>query len=252
MDSEPSSTVPEPAPPRRSLARPILYGISAAATVVSSLLLGWRFILASVLVLAVHEFGHAGATWLFTRRFPAIVLVPPMFGLTFARPMIGRPAHEILVMKMGGVWLSGVLAFLLVPFAGATDWLYTLLLYSVFLNAFNLVPIPGMDGGAITYYLVRGRGWPQRLAITLLLAGLGALLAAWLNAVFIWVFFGLNTLAMISKAFQAPEEADALPPSALLAWIGAQIVTLTVLLHLLWMLLSLGEPWTRVSRAIGI
>jgi len=252
MGSEPSTTAPETDEPRRSPARPILYGISAVSVIVSSALLGWRLVAASAVVLAIHEFGHAAVIWLYTRRFPPVVLVIPLFGATFGASMTGRAPHQILCMKMGGVWLSGLLAFLLVPFAGTADWLYLPILYSVLVNAFNLLPVPGMDGGAIAPYLVRGRSWPQRLAVTLFLVGLGALLAAWLNSVFIWVLFGLNTMAMLIRAFQAPREADALPTPALLAWIGAQALTLTVLLHLLWTLLSMEDPWGRVSRAVGI
>lgn len=230
-------------------ARRGLYAVSGAAIAFSVWLLGWRMALALSVGLLVHEFGHALATWLYTRKFPAMVLIPPFFGLTFALPMAGRPANDVLAMKMAGIWFSLLVCLGLLPFAGSSDLLYAGIAFSLVNNGLNLLPIPGLDGGAICLHLIRGRSLPGRLVVTLLMLSVGVLFAVWAATTFVWIVLGLNAVMLGSKALRLPKDGDApeLSRGAVLAWVGAQALTFTVLAHIGWVLLSLGSPMVRIS-----
>ena len=90
MDFEgPSSAPADPARAGR-VARKMLLGLTPAAVAFSIWLLGLKLAATLTAGLLVHEFGHALVTWLYTRKVPPMLLVPPFFGLTFAMSMTGK------------------------------------------------------------------------------------------------------------------------------------------------------------------
>ncbi|MCI0659094.1 MAG: hypothetical protein L0170_18730 [Acidobacteria bacterium] len=64
---------------------------------------------------------------------------------------------------------------------------------------------------------------------------------------------GINALILISRALRKPQagELPELPGSQVLAWIGAQVLTFTVIVHVAWVMLSLGDPMIRIGRVLG-
>lgn len=253
MDSEGPSSGPAKLARAGFVARKALLALSAGAIAFSAWLLGWKLALTLSLGLLVHEFGHALATWHYTRKMPAMLLVPPFFGLTFAISMAGRPAGEQLTVKMGGIWFSLAVCLLLLPMAPASDLLYAGIAFSLLNNAVNLLPIPGLDGGAICLYLIRGRRLAGRAAIALAMLAVGVLFALWLSTTFVWVMVGINALILGSKALRVPAsgEAPELSVGSVLAWIGAQALTFTVIVHVAWVLVSMGSPMLRIGRILG-
>jgi Zn-dependent protease len=235
------------------VARKVLLALSVGAMAFSVWLLGWKLALTLSVGLLVHEFGHASVTWLYTRKMPAMVVIPPFFGLTFSISMAGRPAPQLLAVSMGGIWFSLAVSLLLLPLAPASDLLYAGIGFSLLNNALNLLPIPGLDGGAICLHLIRGRTVAPRVAIALTLLGIGVLFALWLSTIFVWVMMGINALVLVSRACRKPQEGEGpeLAGSQVMAWIGAQALTFTVLVHVAWVLLSMGDPLIRIGRVLG-
>jgi Zn-dependent protease len=235
------------------MARHVLLGLSGAAIGLSVWLLGWKLAVVLSAGLLVHEFGHALVAWLYTGRLPPMVLIPPFFGLTFASSMSGRPAGQILALKMGGVWFSLLVCLALMPLASSWDLLYAGIAYSLVNNALNLLPIPGLDGGGICLYLIRGRSLGGRFAIAAAMLAAGVAFGVWAASTFVWVMLGLTSITLLLRARRVPGpgEAPELPDGAVLAWVGAQALTFTVLLHVAWVLLSLGNPMERIGRVLS-
>jgi len=130
------------------------YGITAFSFVASiwfyTLFFGFKFALVFVLLIAVHEVGHA----IFVRGFglavPAIYFVPGLGAMT---TWTGKTSViQESVIAFGGPLLGGLASAACFGYGIATHepfWLacaYT----GFFLNLFNMVPLAMLDGGRMT------------------------------------------------------------------------------------------------------
>lgn len=122
-----------------------------------SLFFGWKFALGFVLLIFVHEMGHALA--LRQQGIPAGAPVfIPFMGAVIA--MKGRPrdAWVEAVVGIGGPLLGTLGAIVALGVAAATGsslW-YALASTGFLLNLFNMIPISPLDGGRIVGAISRG------------------------------------------------------------------------------------------------
>lgn len=114
------------------------------------LLYGWPFGVGIVLLIFVHECGHAVAARLRGIPIAAMVFVPFM-GAFVTMKRGGKDAAEgAFIGIMGPVFgLGAGLACLLLYAAAPSPFWLALAQWSFMINLFNLLPIPMLDGGRL-------------------------------------------------------------------------------------------------------
>lgn len=124
--------------------------------VVWSMLFGsWKFALAFLVLLGIHEMGH----YLVARALGMKVTMPiftPIGALIQMREM-PKNAYEEALMAYGGPFLGtvGALAALVLGTVTQTPIILVAAKAAFFLNLFNLVPLSPLDGGRISMAISR-------------------------------------------------------------------------------------------------
>jgi Zn-dependent protease len=110
-------------------------------------------------VLLFHEVGHLVAMRLFGYRDTKIFFLPFFGAITSGEQPVGQARwQEALVLLMGP--LPGILlgaALLGATFVAPTPSVSKLALYLVLINAFNLLPLAGLDGGQLWRHVLFSR-----------------------------------------------------------------------------------------------
>ncbi len=182
-----------------------LLALSAMASLTAwGLIFGWGQAVALILILLVHEMGHALAMRAFGYRDMSMFFVP------FLGAMVTGVAKELAAWKQVVMLLAGPVPGL---FAGlvaliyldqhtvqnaAFDWQAAATM-AVFINLFNLLPITPLDGGQLLELALFSR-WPRaRLAFAVLgVAGFFAL-AFWINGPLVWMLAVILAGTMVSQ-----------------------------------------------------
>jgi Zn-dependent protease len=121
----------------------------------------WRFGLGFVLLILVHELGH----FLEARRQGLPVTLPtfvPFLGAYVTVRHAGIPPWRRALVSLAGPFVGGLgaAAVWAVGSAHNTVWLLVLANIGFLLNAFNLLPIGFLDGGAVLQAISQSRrGW---------------------------------------------------------------------------------------------
>jgi len=118
---------------------------------------GWSFALGFVLLIFVHEMGHA----LVLRRLGIHAGAPvfiPFVGAVIAMKGLPRNAYVEALVGIGGPILGGVgaLVCLIVGWLTGSLFWYSLASVGFLINLFNLIPISPLDGGRIVGVISRG------------------------------------------------------------------------------------------------
>lgn len=156
---------------------------------------GLPFALGFVLLIFVHELGHAIAMW--KEKIPAgAVVFIPFVGAFIAMRAQPRNAHVEARVAIAGPLIGslGAWAVLGAGVAMAFPLLVALGHTAVLINLFNLVPVPPLDGGRIagvftkTYWLIGYAVGVLALVVTqspllliVLIVGLWMLIQRWRN-----------------------------------------------------------------------
>ena len=153
----------------------------------------------ALLACAVHELGHLAAASALGGRVERLGLSAVGAELRFAYPRPLSYGRENLVL------LAGPAANLLLAWLAFAVGAQVLAVFSVWLGAFNLLPIPPMDGGALLDNLMSGLGRPglaggvmtaAGAVLAGILAGIGAVAAVEYGNVTllltaVWLLWGL-------------------------------------------------------------
>lgn len=130
-----------------------LAGISALISVAAySFIFGWRFAVGLVLLLFIHEMGHAVVMKLKGLPVGGMIFIPMLGAAVFMSRMPGNAKDEAEVGIAGPI--AGALASLvclLVALSSPMEpgiWA-SLAYFGFFLNLFNLIPIVPFDGGRV-------------------------------------------------------------------------------------------------------
>jgi Zn-dependent protease len=177
-------------------------GTMALSVLTYSWLYGWRYALGFVVLIFIHELGHALAA-----RRAGLQVGAPVF-IPFVGAWIALPAGNLHPRTEAEVALAGpllgtlgaYLCYLLWRESGTELWL-ALAYAGFFLNLFNLIPLRPLDGGRIA----------QAFSRNLWIAG-----AAALAATFVWspspllVLIALAAAPEVVRAWrQSPSEVAA-------------------------------------------
>lgn len=127
----------------------ITAGTMLASILVYSLLFGWRFAVGVVLLIFIHEAGHALAIKRLGHKVRAMVFVPFM-GAFVQHDMASSPAEtaQIAIMGPAAGMLAGLACGAVYGMTGSPLWL-VLAFLSFYMNLFNLGAIPFLDGGRV-------------------------------------------------------------------------------------------------------
>jgi Zn-dependent protease len=185
--------------------KPLLMGLTKLTTIWSMLLslgvywglYGWQFALGLVLCIYVHEIGHVVAL----KRL-GIAAGPPMFipGFGAVVRLKEYPAdvdEDAQVGLAGPRWGLGVSVFVFLLARLTHSGALTAIAHtSAWINLFNLIPIPPLDGGRG----FRALGNQQRLIV-----------AAVLGAVYLFTgqaFVGIIALLAVARGFEKRPDAS--------------------------------------------
>jgi Zn-dependent protease len=159
--------------------KPLLFGLTKLGTLSSMLLslgvywglYGWRFALGLVLCIYVHEIGHVVAL----KRLGIAASSPmfiPGFGAVVRLQQYPIDVDEDAQVGIAGPrWGLGVSAFVFVlSLLTHSPALKAIAHFSAYINLFNLIPIPPLDGGRAFRALGNGQRFACGVALGLLYA----------------------------------------------------------------------------------
>lgn len=117
---------------------------------------GWPFAVGFVLLIFVHEMGHAVVLRRQGIHAGAPVFIP-FVGAVIAMKGLPRDAYVEALVGIGGPILGsvGALACLVVGWATGSAFWYALAWVGFMINLFNLIPISPLDGGRIAGVISR-------------------------------------------------------------------------------------------------
>ncbi len=188
----------------RGARRDVKLGLLAVSATASLLVWGWLFgwgqAIALLVILFVHEMGHALAMRVFGYRDMQMVFLPLVGAAVTgaARDLAGWKRAVILLAGPVPGLVAGIGALLyLTANPGsefAFDWQMAASM-AVFINLFNLLPISPLDGGQL-FALSLGR-WPRlRLGFVLFSAAAFFGLAFWLEHWLLWLVAALVAVTL--------------------------------------------------------
>jgi len=135
--------------------------------------LDWKTALAVVIVLLVHECGHAVAMRLFGYRDLNMFFIP-MMGAVVTGNVKNIPVWKQAIVLLAGPvpgLLFGIAVALNIHAFAPGSFITVLGLNAAFLNAFNLLPLSFLDGGKLLEITLLSR-WPYALFAFALLSAL--------------------------------------------------------------------------------
>ncbi len=163
-------------------------GFSALLSIaIYSLIFGWPFAIGLVVLLFIHEMGHALVMKIKGIPVGGLIFIPMLGAAVFMRQMPKNAQDEAEVGIAGpvaGAIASGV-CLALAEMSPHTITIWAPLAYfGFFMNLFNLVPVLPFDGGRVLGAIDR------RIWIVGFLALLGFQIWQWINGAFsIWLLF---------------------------------------------------------------
>jgi Zn-dependent protease len=159
-----------------------------------AMLWGLPFALGFVLLIFVHEMGHALVMQQQGIRAGAPVFIP-FVGAVIAMKSLPRNAWVEALVGIGGPVLGsvGALVCLIVGWAGGSLFWYCLAYTGFLINLFNLIPISPLDGGRIVGVISRWL-WAAGYAV-----GVAVFLITKSPILFLILLLGLFTLARTLK-----------------------------------------------------
>ncbi len=191
--------------PRLNVKAAVLVLSLAVSLVLWGVALDLQRAVALVIVLLVHEFGHALAMRAFGWKDLSMFFVPFIGAVVTGKPR-EAPAWQQIVVLLAGP-LPGLLAgaALLVGFEDAPRvglW-HDIALIAISVNLFNLLPITPLDGGRLVEIALFSR-WPRlRLAFALLGVVAFVALAVWLSNLALWLIALILAAGVVGQWRQA-------------------------------------------------
>jgi len=115
-----------------------------------ALFFGWKFAVAFVLLIAIHETGHAICMRAFGLPVAAMVFVPGFGAFAMAGAGFGSAYRESIIALAGPLFGTlGSLVCLAYGMLTNEPFWYAVAYTGFFLNLFNMVPVGFLDGGRI-------------------------------------------------------------------------------------------------------
>lgn len=164
-----------------------------------------------VVVLIVHELGHAIGMRAFGYRDVAVFFIPLFGAAASGRPRGVARSKQAIVLLLGP--LPGILAGCVLAWIGGPAWLHTTAVMLLWVNALNLIPVEPFDGGQLFQVLVFSR---HRI-LELVFRGLTAAIVVAASLYFhFWILAVVGYLLLMSL----PQRAKLLRAAATLGRLG--------------------------------
>ncbi|HFE45439.1 MAG TPA: site-2 protease family protein [Nannocystis exedens] len=171
-----------------------------------SLIVSWKFALAFVVLIGIHESGHVFAMWRSGVKVKGIYFIPFFGGVAVGESAARSAARNAYIAVNGPVWGS-LFAFLcFAVFLGSGEqWAFVgaLAAWGALLNLFNLLPIMPLDGGRILAALGTSRSWGLPLIFTSLVLGASLAYFAHFDLLVLMVIFGLVEFGTTVRTMQS-------------------------------------------------
>jgi Zn-dependent protease len=156
-------------------------GLAGASAVTYTLMFSWKFAMAIMLLLFVHESGHVWAMRKCGIKTKGFYFIPFFGGAAIAEESFGSRRNETYVALMGPVW------GLLLSLVAAVTYQYTgwplmaaLASWMALINLINMLPVNPLDGGRILKSIMFSIGsW---LGLTFMLVGSSVAIFLFLKA----------------------------------------------------------------------
>ncbi len=164
-------------------------------------LAGWKDAVLLVVLIALHEAGHALAMWICGRGVRFITLIPFIGGMAMPKRMYESDAQHAFVALMGP-------GMSLLPTAGLIWFAYRndsqLAAHAGFMfaliNGLNLLPLTPLDGGVAANAVLHAIHRRLARAIAWLSTSAGLVLAFYLQSVILGIVFVFAGLQLIQQA----------------------------------------------------
>lgn len=176
-------------------------GWAVASVATYSLLWSWKFALAIMVQLFVHEYGHVHAMRRTGMKVRGMYFVPLLGALAVTEDAFSSRRQQAYVALNGPLWGS-LLA--LIP---AALWWWTrdplfaaIAAWWAFINLINLLPVSPLDGGRILQAFACSYSSGLGLALSALGLAAAVALASTLGFTLIWFVVGLGALELVAEA----------------------------------------------------
>jgi Zn-dependent protease len=176
-------------------------GWAAASAATYGVLFSWKFAIALLVQLFVHEYGHVHAMRKTGMNVRGMYFIPFLGAMAVTDDAFTSRRQQVYVALAGPLWGS---LFALVP-AGLWLWTRDPLFAAVaswwaVINLFNLLPIAPLDGGRVMQAFAFS--FSSSLGVALTLLGLGAAVAVGttLGYELVWIIALLGGLELLAEA----------------------------------------------------
>jgi len=176
-------------------------GWAAASAATYSLLFSWKFALAILIQLFVHEYGHVHAMRKTGMRVRGMYFVPMLGALAVTDDAFTSRRQQAYVALNGPLWGSLLALVPLGLFFLTHDPLWaSIASWWALLNLFNLLPIAPLDGGRVMHAFASS--YSSALGVALSMAGLAVALVLGLAAGFsiVWLVALLGAMELAGEA----------------------------------------------------
>jgi Zn-dependent protease len=110
----------------------------------------WTFAIGFVFLILIHEMGHVIANWHYGLKQSPPLFVPFMGAVIFLKQNPPNAKAEAVVGIAGPVaGTAGALACYALALVRRDEILFVLAYYAFFMNLFNMIPCPPLDGGRV-------------------------------------------------------------------------------------------------------
>jgi Zn-dependent protease len=175
------------------------WAVASAATY--SLLFSWKFALAIMLQLFIHEYGHVHAMRKTGMKVRGMYFVPFLGALAVTEDSFSSRRQQAYVALNGPVWgsLAALVPAALFLWTGDALWA-TIAAWWALVNLFNLLPIAPLDGGRVMQAFAFSYSSGVGVALSALGLAAAVALAASLGFSLIWLVALLGAMEMASDA----------------------------------------------------
>lgn len=202
---------------RPNLKTGLLVVSMAAALLLWTWAFDWRQAVALVLILLIHECGHALAMRAFGWKDLTMFFIPFIGAIVTGRPRPTTTWQQAVVLLAGPLpgLLAGIAMLFLLP-ASQGFWT-TVASMAVFVNLFNLLPVTPLDGGRLVEAALFSR-WP-RARVAFFIGSVAAFLALalWLESkpvLIITLFLAISLPGQLRMARLQAAWLDEVEPAA--------------------------------------
>lgn len=164
-------------------------------------LAGWKDAVLLVVLIVLHEAGHALAMWITGRGVRVITLIPFIGGMAVPKRMYESDAQHAFVALMGpGMSLLPTLGLIWFAYSNESQLAAHAGFMFAFINGINLLPLTPLDGGVAVNALLHAVHRRLALAIAWLGTCAGLVLAFYFQSVLLGIVFVFAGLQLIQQA----------------------------------------------------